>query len=54
MPGLTFMPVVGDWTVPPERTASFYSKDKEKAGAGYYTVYTCDDYRVKVEMTATA
>src|ERR1022692_2968727 len=25
MQGLTFMPVVGDWTVPPERSASFYS-----------------------------
>ncbi|MDR3702667.1 MAG: GH92 family glycosyl hydrolase, partial [Candidatus Sulfopaludibacter sp.] len=53
MQGLTVMPVVGDWTVPPERTASFYSKDKEKATAGYYTVYL-DDFKVKVEMTATA
>ncbi|HWC97015.1 MAG TPA: GH92 family glycosyl hydrolase [Candidatus Sulfopaludibacter sp.] len=53
MQGLTFMPVVGDWTVPPERTASYYSKDQEKAGAGFYSVYL-DDYKVKVEMTATA
>ncbi len=52
MQGLTVMPAVGDWTVPPERTASFYSKDKERATAGYYTVYL-DDFKVKVEMTAT-
>jgi len=51
MAGLTFMPVVGDWTVPPERTAAFYSKDKERATPGYYTVYF-DDYNIKVEMTA--
>src|ERR1035437_615196 len=53
MQGLMFMPVVGDWTVPPERSASFYSKDKEKATPGYYTVYL-DDYKVKAEMTVTA
>ena len=47
MQGLTVMPVVGDWTVPPERTASFYSKEKEKATPGYYTAYL-DDYKVKV------
>ena len=53
MQGMMVMPVVGDWTVPPERSAAFYSKDKEKATPGYYTVYL-DDYRVKVEMTVTA
>ncbi len=53
MPGLVIMPVVGDWTVPPERSASFYTKAKEKAGAGYYTVYL-DDFRTKVELTASA
>src|SRR6185437_83096 len=52
MPGLTVMPVAGDWTVPPERTAAYYSKDKEKATPGYYTVYL-DDFKVKVEMTVT-
>ncbi|HUA62737.1 MAG TPA: GH92 family glycosyl hydrolase [Verrucomicrobiae bacterium] len=52
MQGMMVMPVVGDWTVPPERSASFYSKDKEKATPGYYTVYL-DDYRVKVELTVT-
>jgi predicted alpha-1,2-mannosidase len=53
MQGMMVMPVVGDWTVPPERPSSYYSKDKEKAAAGYYTVYL-DDYRVKVELTAGA
>src|ERR1017187_5113163 len=24
--GMTIMPVLGDWTVPPERSASYYSK----------------------------
>ena len=51
--GMVVMPVVGDWTVPPERSASFYDKQKEKATPGYYTVYL-DDYRVKVELTVTA
>lgn len=51
-PGVTVMPVVGDWTVPPERNASVYDKSKEKAAAGYYTVYL-DDYKTKVELTAT-
>lgn len=51
MQGVMIMPVVGAWTVPPERSAAYYSKDKEKAAAGYYTVYL-DDYGVKVELTA--
>lgn len=53
MPGLVIMPVVGDWTVPPERSASFYTKAREKASAGYYTVYL-DDFRTKVELTVSA
>ncbi len=53
MQGVMVMPVVGDWTVPPERSGSVYSKDKEKATPGYYTAYL-DDYRVKVEMTVTS
>ncbi len=52
MAGVMLMPVVGDWTVPPERSESVYSKDKERASPGYYTVYL-DDYKVKVEMTVT-
>jgi len=50
--GPTVMPVVGNWTVPPERSASFYDKAREKSSAGYYSVYL-DDFRTKVEMTAT-
>ena len=48
----TLMPVVGDWTVPPERSGSVYDKTREKASAGYYSVYL-DDYRTSVEMTVT-
>lgn len=36
MRGLVVMPVVGDWTVPPERSGSVHDKSKEKATAGYY------------------
>ena len=48
----TVMPVVGDWTVPPERSASVYDKSGEKASPGYYSVYL-DDYHTLAEMTAT-
>jgi predicted alpha-1,2-mannosidase len=48
----TLMPVVGNFTVPPERCGSVYDKSREKASAGYYSVYL-DDYRAQVEMTAT-
>jgi predicted alpha-1,2-mannosidase len=51
MPGMLVMPVVGDWTVPPERSYSTYSKVSEKATPGYYTV-DLSDSKVKVEMTA--
>lgn len=50
--GLTVMPIVGDWTVPPERSVSVYDKAREKSSPGYYTVYL-NDFRTKVEMTAT-
>jgi predicted alpha-1,2-mannosidase len=50
--GPTVMPVVGDWTVPPERSASVYDKAREKSSPGYYSVYL-DDFKTKVEMTAT-
>jgi putative alpha-1,2-mannosidase len=51
--GLTIMPLVGDWTVPPDRSyASAYDKNSEKASPGYYTV-EFPDYKVKVELTAT-
>ena len=48
----TVMPVVGDWTVPPERSGSVYDKKQEKASPGYYSVYL-DDYHTRVELTAT-
>lgn len=50
--GPIVMPVVGDWTVPPERSASVYEKAREKSSPGYYAVYL-DDFRTNVEMTAT-
>jgi len=53
MPGLTLMPLVGDWTVPPDRSyASAYDKNSEKASPGYYTVYF-PDHQIKVELTTT-
>lgn len=50
--GPIIMPVVGDWTVPPERSASVYDKASEKSSPGYYSVYL-DDFKTKAEMTAT-
>ncbi|MFK2916611.1 GH92 family glycosyl hydrolase [Dyella koreensis] len=46
------MPVVGDWTVPPDYMASYYDKATEKASPGYYTVDLAT-FRTKVELTAT-
>lgn len=46
------MPVIGDFTIPPERSGSVYDKSREKASPGYYGV-DLDDYRTQVEMTAT-
>ena len=51
--GPTVMPVVGDWTVPPERSGSVYDKARERSSPGYYSVYL-DDFKTRVEMTATA
>lgn len=50
--GPIVMPVVGDWTVPPERNQSVYDKATEKSAPGYYSVYL-SDFRTKAEMTAT-
>jgi predicted alpha-1,2-mannosidase len=50
--GPTIMPVVGNWTVPPERSGSIYNKTRERSSPGYYSVYL-DDFQTKVEMTAT-
>ncbi|HVW78269.1 MAG TPA: GH92 family glycosyl hydrolase [Alloacidobacterium sp.] len=50
--GPVVMPVVGDFTIPPERSASVYDKAKEKASPGYYSVYL-DDFSTEAEMTST-
>lgn len=49
--GPIVMPVVGDWTAPPERSASVYDKAREKSSPGYYAVFL-DDFNTKAEMTA--
>jgi len=46
------MPVVGDWTVPPDYAQSYYDKSREKASPGYYSVYL-DTFHTWVELTAT-
>lgn len=48
----TIMPVVGDWTVPPQRSTSVYDKAREHSSAGYYSVYL-DTFKTKAELTAT-
>ncbi|HEX3437289.1 MAG TPA: GH92 family glycosyl hydrolase, partial [Pseudacidobacterium sp.] len=50
--GPNVMPVVGNWTVPPQRSVSVYDKAREKSTPGYYSVYL-DDFRTQTEMTAT-
>ena len=53
MPGLTIMPVAGDWNVPPDRTyASPYDKASEKAAPGYYSVFFPDS-GIRTELTTT-
>lgn len=53
MPGLTIMPVNGDWNVPPDRTyASPYDKQSETASPGYYSVFFPDS-GIKTELTTT-
>jgi predicted alpha-1,2-mannosidase len=50
---MTVMPLVGPWTVPPDRsTASVYDKGSERASPGYYRV-SFPDYGVTTELTAT-
>jgi putative alpha-1,2-mannosidase len=46
------MPVVGDWTMPPDYAASYYDKASEKASPGYYAVDLAT-FHTKVELTAT-
>jgi predicted alpha-1,2-mannosidase len=46
------MPVVGDWTVPPDYSQSYYDKASEKASPGYYTVDLAT-FHTRVELTTT-
>lgn len=46
-----FMPIVGDWTVPPDYAQSTYNKTSEKASPGYYAV-DLDTFHTRVELTA--
>ena len=46
------MPVVGDWTVPPDYSQSYYDKASEKASPGYYAVDLAT-FHTRVELTAT-
>jgi predicted alpha-1,2-mannosidase len=53
MPDLTMMPLVGDWTVPPDRIyASPYDNASEKASPGYYSVFF-PDTGIRTELTTT-
>jgi predicted alpha-1,2-mannosidase len=53
MPGLTIVPVIGDWNVPPDRSyASPYDKTSEKAAPGYYSVFFPDN-GIQTELTTT-
>ncbi|MBE1162037.1 GH92 family glycosyl hydrolase [Dyella acidiphila] len=50
--GPMIMPVVGDWTVPPDYAQSYYDKASEKASPGYYSVDLAT-FHTRVELTAT-
>ena len=50
--GPILMPVVGDWTVPPDRPASTYDKASERASPGFYAV-DLDASHTRAELTAT-
>jgi predicted alpha-1,2-mannosidase len=53
MPGLTIMPLVDDWNVPPDRTyASPYDKASEQASPGFYSVFFPDS-GIRTELTTT-
>lgn len=52
-PGLTIMPLTGDWNAPPDRSyASPYDKTTEKASPGYYSV-DFPDTGIRTELTTT-
>ena len=49
------MPLVGDWTTPPDRIryASVYSKESERSSPGRYTVHLTD-HGITADLTTTA
>ncbi len=52
---MLLMPLVGDWTTPPDRVryASLYEKASERSTPGHYSVYL-QDHKIQVDLTATA
>ena len=53
VPGMLILPLVGDWTTPPDRSyAPAYDKSSEKASPGFYSVYFPSD-GVRVDLTTT-
>jgi predicted alpha-1,2-mannosidase len=53
VPGMLIMPLVGDWTTPPDRSyAPAYDKSSEKASPGFYSVYFPSE-GVRVDLTTT-
>jgi predicted alpha-1,2-mannosidase len=53
VPGMLILPLVGDWTTPPDRSyAPAYDKSTEKASPGFYSVYFPSD-GVRVDLTTT-
>src|SRR5665213_1919015 len=52
---MLLMPLVGDWTTPPDRVryASLYDKESERSLPGHYAVYL-RDHKIQVDLTATA
>lgn len=53
MGGLTIMPIVGQWNVPPDRShASPYDKATEKASPGYYSV-NFPDSGIRTELATS-
>lgn len=50
--GPILMPMTGNWTVPPDGSASVYDKNSEISTPGYYSVYL-NTYHTRAEMTAT-
>ncbi len=51
---MLLMPLVGDWTTPPDRIryASLYDKNRERSTPGHYSVYL-QDHKIQVDLTAT-